>query len=453
MNQQVNSFRSNHASAACPIPTHLGSVSHSFLAPALKEALNSSEYASNTHIVPGEADDWCAPYANENPRSIIFSSDTDLLLYDYPQEVRIIYLKDVDLHPEPKFRGYSPPALCQSLGLSSLVPLAYCLMQDPWMTDSLLLEKAKAIDDESKLYRDFRKRYITTATILSKAGTHWTDPSLQRLDVRISELAHQSLKTTFTPIIYLPFLVEDQYRTSAWNVGADLRTIAYSLLTSDRCKAQEYRRKAQKITIHDICLYSPQELYATIQAHSNSTNAWLHWAAEEQVPPDLVWPLFAIGLVLPKLKSPPRVALVLRMIDADFDNTWDFIHLNACLQAALYSLRCLKQCVDVWLSIRSESSPQLLPYAHKLHDALQSMGSIAELFTVPGQARRSFGDLDSLQELIVRVYASVNVEIPVEQPSTRKTKKQQKDAHRKERLKREASTKMSSNAFKVLGNM
>ncbi|KAL1609926.1 hypothetical protein SLS60_001591 [Paraconiothyrium brasiliense] len=266
----------------------------------------------------------------------------------------------------------------------------------------------------------------------------------------VSEFVCQGMNSRLVPIIYLPFLVEDQHRASAWTHGQDLRCIAYTLFATGFSKVQEYKRKAQKVTIQDVELYPPQERLAILETYTRNISAWLEWTIERDVPQNLLWPLFAIGIVLPGLKTPPGIDLWLHILSAHFDNTWDLIHLTACLHAALYSLRLLKQCVEVWLSLHESGSLPLLLLAKQLHTDLRSMGPITELFLVPGQARKLQGEQELLRELIAEVYTSANVEVPAERKSNKKAKKQQREAERKERRKEETGPPVGPNSFDVL---
>jgi hypothetical protein len=452
-NAQVNGLRANFPSEACPRPTSLGSTSYSFLAPALREALADSEYASLTFTVPGEADDWCAPYANKHPSTVIFSDDTDLLLYEFPRDVRIISFRDSELWPEPKFKGYYPARICQQLGLPSLGVYAYLLTNDPHKAELKLLEEAKCVDTASEAYNDFIKRYTVTSESINTFDIQWADASLQRLDVRVSEVVHQCLNSVPAPVAYLPFLVEDKHRSSAWNVGQDLRAVSYSLIAKDGIKVREHRRKAQRVTKQDVQMYESVELRATLQTYVESIRSWIEWTTERQVPQTLVWPLYAVSMLLPELKTPPFFTQLCRLLSADFDNTWNFIHLTGCLHAGLYSLRMLKQCAAVWLTLNKNDSSHLLLLVTQLQTDLQSLGSIAELFLVPGQARKHLRDHDLVYENLAEIYAAAKVEVPIEQKSAKRGKKQQREAERKERRKQEGGTKTSDNTFDVLSFM
>ena len=447
-NQRVRQFRINYP-AACPIPKSLGSVLHSLLAPGLREALSASEYASVTRIVPGEADDYCALYANETPCSVIFSNDTDLILYDYPAEGRVIFFRDVELWPEPKFKGYSTTKIQEALHLTSLIPFAYCITQDRWKSFSDSVKDARAIDTTSGQYEEFSKRYTGTAAELPVSKEPRVALSLQALDVRVSEFAHQALALTPVPKVYLPLLVEDPNQASAWSIGEDIRLLAYSLLAPDQMVVHEYKRKAQAIAMQEINIHSHKERCLSATTLSRNIGAWLQKMTDGQVPLDFLWPLIAVSFVLPKLTMPPKVTSLIRVLSGDFDNTWDFVHLTAGVQAALYSLRFLKQCAALWLSM-NQKAEELHESVESLQRSLQNMPTIADLFIVPGQAKRKDVDSTMLQVFLKEIYTSVGVEVLDEQISNKKLKKQRREAERKTKKKQVTSTQRTDNLFELL---
>lgn len=67
-----------------------------FLVPAAIEALSESRYRSQTRVVPAEADVYCAKYASLHGGTI-FTSDSDLLVYDMTETTSIILFKDMEL--------------------------------------------------------------------------------------------------------------------------------------------------------------------------------------------------------------------------------------------------------------------------------------------------------------------------------------------------------------------
>jgi hypothetical protein len=449
-NQRVRQFRASYPVTACPIPTHLGSVLYSLLAPALREALSESKYASVTRIVPGEADDYCAPSANEYPRSILFSNDTDLVLYNYPAEARVIFLRDVELWPEPKFKGYSPTKLSQALHLNSLVPFAYCISQDPWISSEALMKDAKRVDTRSSQYKEFSKRYNATCVAPHICIESGTELALQTLDVRVSEFVHQALGSSLVPTVYLPLMVEDPNQASAWNTGHGVRSLAYSLLAEHRVVIHEYMRKAQAIALREIKALSLNDILLSAAALSRDVGAWLQWTNDRQVSQDFIWPLIAVNVVLQEVPVPPNITCLMRVLSGQFDNTWAFVHLTARMQAALYSLRLFKQCSAVWLSMHRDGSEELHKYIGNLHRTLHKMPTIADLFRVPGQRIQPHGDLTMLRDLIEEIYTVNNVEIPDEPISNKRLKKQKREAERKQRKRQEASNQRTDNLFELL---
>lgn len=67
-----------------------------FLVPAAIEALIDSRYQSQTRVVPAEADVFCAKYASLHGGTI-FTSDSDLLVYDMAEMTNIILFRDIEL--------------------------------------------------------------------------------------------------------------------------------------------------------------------------------------------------------------------------------------------------------------------------------------------------------------------------------------------------------------------
>lgn len=67
-----------------------------FLVPAAIEALIRSQYQSQTRVVPAEADVYCAKHASLHGGTI-FTSDSDLLVYDMVETTNIVLFKDIEL--------------------------------------------------------------------------------------------------------------------------------------------------------------------------------------------------------------------------------------------------------------------------------------------------------------------------------------------------------------------
>jgi hypothetical protein len=431
-NRRIRQLRMSYATTACPIPTYLSSTSYAFLAPSLREALAASPYASRTRIVPGEADDSCALHAKDVPRSIIFTSDTDLLLFDYHAETLVVLFQDAA--SPTGLKAHAPHQIAEKLQLNRLVPLAYAIQQRSSEGMDDLVRDARNLDNDSPLYSDFSSRY--TADIV--APTYFAEHpglqlTLQYLDVRVSEFVHKAMLGSKGLPVYLPLLVEDPNQASAWNMGQDLRTLAYSLVASNSAKVREYRRKAQDISPQDLNPLSTAELQAMAKEWEERIGAVTRWGESKDISSSLLWSLLALSLVVAELNTPPPLALVARVINGDFDNTWDFVQLSARIQAALYSLRMLKQVTSIWITVHQQDQSELGKAVSGLQASMSGFPPLSDMFMVPGQQKRLLADHEKTKELIEEIYSSVGIEVEVEQVSNKKKKKQAKEADRKKR--------------------
>jgi hypothetical protein len=447
----VQQLRASYPTTSCPVPTYLGAASYAFLAPALQEALQESPFAPRTRIVPGEADDWCALHAKDNARSIIFTSDTDLVLYDYRPETLVVFLYDDD--GSAGIKAYAPDEIRNKLQLKSLVPFAFVLRSGPQDTSNDLARNARGVNQDSKEFIDFSRRYVAKiAAPTYLKDTNDSPLSLPELDVRVSEFLNQALEgCSATPLVYLPLLVEDPNQASAWNIGYDVRTLAYSLFAITNMTVHEYRRKAQGIVVQEVAPYTVTNIPVPAADIERQVSALIDWATSRAVSPELIWPLFALSLILTELNTPPAIPLVLRVLNNDFDNTWAFVHLMARLQAALYSLRMLKQIVNVWLKTPTAGS-KLHTCLTSLNKHMQNFPAISAMFAVPGQAKNVLVEHVKLKNLVEEIYTSTGAKIPVEQVSNKKKKRQAKEADRKKRKseQRRIPEKEISNTFGVL---
>lgn len=462
--KRVTQLNSMHGSMSCPEPSQLGSMVYPLLAPALMEALHTSSFAEATRLVPGEADDFCASYAQDNPRSIIFTSDTDLLLYDYPSEVLVNFLKGGDTMPGPGLKVYSPSGICQQLQLKSLVQFAYAIHNDRWKSASENIREARNNQNtDSPLYLDFRKRYIDKVEA-PPFFPHCDDSgslhsSLQGLDARISEFVLQAMSighasTKELPLaltVFLPLFIEDPFRSSAWVNGREVRLLAYSLFAPSRVVVQEHARKAQGISAEELAIMSLEQrtLYATELLNTLSTSP-----IDLSLPSSRYWTLLAAQLAL-SITNPPHASLLVRVVSGRFDNTWAYVHLLATLQAVLYSLRLLKQCIAVSLALGNNPSGEGLPLdiVTQLKNALESLPSIANLFTVPGQSIKAppedVGLLDTLRNIYRRV--GITDETCFEEPKSKKRRKREKrEANARNKIRKDGPPATGSNIFAIL---
>lgn len=414
----------------------------------MREALLDTPFASRTRIEPGEADDWCALHAKDHARSIIFTSDTDLLLYNYSTETLIVFFQDADVTAGVK--SYCPEQMRERLQLRSLAQFAFAMIQGPSHTSDELIREGQSLSLESNAYLEFSGRYAGRTTVPSHFSTSSGLPlPLQNLDVRVSEFVHQALDNAPTPLVYLPLLVEDPNQSSAWSSGQDHRKLAYSILVPSTSSVHEYRRKAQGISVQELALKSPDASVADMMAHINGVS---RWAADKKIGAGLKWPLFALSIVLLDSKTAPSISLVLRMLNGDFDNSWEFIHLTARLQAVLYSLRLLHQVSSVHLAVQGHNNPGVDDVVPKIAEQLSNLPSIAKTFIVPGQSRKILAQHEELKTMVEEIYTASGVEVPTEHVSNKKKKKQSREAERKKKKQeqRQQARPQPYNVFSML---
>lgn len=448
-NNRVRNYRVQYPISSCPIPTYLGSILHAFLAPSLREALLDTPFASRTRIEPGEADDWCALHAKDYPRSIIFTSDTDLLLYSYHPETLIVFFQDADV--STGFKAYCPEQMRQRMQLQHLAQFAFAITREPSHTSDDLLRDAKGFDTSSDAYLEFSKRYAGRAVVSNQVSNFEKLPlPLQTLDVRISEFVHQALDTSPTPRVYLPLLVEDPNQSSAWSSGQDYRELAYSMLAPNISVVHEYRRKAQGISVQELRMSATHVSIADMMAHISGVSKW---ASDRNISRALMWPLFALSIVLLDSKTIPSVPIVLRVLNGDFDNSWEFIHLTARLQAVLYSLRVLQQIIAVQKALEGPDKLSMKDVTLQLGRDLSSLPSIADTFTVPGQTRKILTQHDNLKNMVEEIYKASGVEMPVDHVSNKKKKKKQSrevERKKKKQEQRHQARPQTTNVFAML---
>lgn len=447
-NSRVRNYRVQYPASTCPVPTYLGSILHAFLAPSLREALLGTQYASRTRIEPGEADDWCALHAKNYARSIIFTSDTDLLLYGYSAETLIVFFQDADI--SAGFKSYCPEQMRQRMQLQSLVQFAFAITRQPSHTSDDLLRDARALDLSAGTYVEFCSRYAGRTSAPSHLAKDSGLPlPLQTLDVRVSEFVHQALSNSPIPLVYLPLLVEDPNQSSAWSSGEDYRKLAYSSLAPKSTTIHEYRRKAQGISVQELPLHTLGVSTSDMLAHISGV---AKWAADKNVRPNLMWPLFALSIVLLDSKTPPSVPVVLHVLNGDFDNSWEFVHLTAKLQAVLYSLRILQQVLTVHQGLHGSNNTVVDKTTMQMAKQLAHLPSIADTFTVPGQISVLLAENERLRNMVEEIYIASGVEIPTEHVSHKKKKKQSREAERKKKKQeqRQQAKPQVSNVYSML---
>ena len=383
-----------------------------FLVTTVMEAIFSSQYSPRTSVVPGEADTFCA-HAARSGETTVLTSDSDLLVHDLGQNGRVILFKDLEaLHVANKGRvvrahEYHPHDIAIRLGVPNLVKTAYFLNEDHHRGFKEAVRLAKETTTTDPEFLTFEEQYgalpIYSELVINLPdySNHPVKAILSQLDARVSELVHHfragaqeqdelQPSTEHSVDMYLPFYIDDPTKTSSSRAGASIRQMGYSLLQlfdPSIAFVQEYERRGTRVGTTPIAFLSIEDVSTTtneMTRHINDvalrysslsgTSRWRAYAAE------MVY-LQCLETLKPLPHDAEMTRLIIRPREATL--TWTSIHASAQLQSMLFSLRMLRQVVDVALSLantlqlaRVDPSSQVLL---DLSELLRFLPGIAEL--------------------------------------------------------------------------
>jgi XPG domain containing len=439
-------------------------------------------------VVPGEADTYCAVHAKKTGAAIL-TSDSDLLAYDLGEEASVILFPSLEIStPSVSEKEgeklqvllgtrYHPPSLKSNLGISCTLQY-FCFQRslDPSRsTCELEAQCRKSLSSQlesskDEVWRRFMQQYSGDVIAVHpdeevdrradskppRCGYKLLTSDFQDLDPRIAELVSQlqeirpdpdrkataaekydeACEKDETLHIYLPLLLEDPSRGSAWGYGSSIRKLAYTLLqhhmlcspalscrTSRRpMSIKEYQRRGTRIVGLPVDIIPDhtsgeaetqiQSLIDSYQSHkqecssppSSATvgmNDSLSAAASSPVSasnlavPPSPWKFLALSLVseqrILNAKAPPNNSWTERYLtprDVPYTTTsWDDVHDQASLEAVLYSLRILKQIAGL-VHVLPQATGNKGEQAGNLKvlvDALGGLGTIEEMMGVAAQ--------------------------------------------------------------------
>ena len=447
-----------------------------FLVPAVIETLLSSQYAQLVEIVPGEADSYCAQAARRSG-GIVLTSDSDLLIHDLGSNGAVAFFSQVQLLKcdgcdDQKIMASVSVAseISRSLGLKDLLRLGFEIKEDPSVTLAEAVRRAKERIAGEKM--DLLHEFCLEYREIDLRSSSSVDIYETIIDPRISELVLQvHSKEDSAARMYLPFLIEDPTRASAWSVASEIRSLAYSLLLNSNKRnqitaIQEYSRRGGQIMPLEMSLMDPSECttYAKmIIERRKSVVAFFQSYSETSI-----WR--AMGLIevyawyIAEERTLPSDDLVTNAVNRERRRgllSWQEIHLSAQLQAALYSMRIASQ-VLAYTETTSKS-----PKFPDLTMQLQSLPALEELFpprSMLGQMQLDIGKIKAmakglrgLEESSVDDMVRINGEETQDEASfekPRKTikKRRGKGGKKDESPKPRTPVWQSSNMYDMLDN-
>ncbi|KAF3317049.1 hypothetical protein TWF173_001054 [Orbilia oligospora] len=246
--------------------------------------------------VAGEADAFCAAAAaatavagvgtsGEGRISVVFTGDSDLVVYPHSQYSRVAILDDVHFEYTPdegskvKVLLWSPWDIERKLGGGSsndnrggeelamrIMKFAWCLVIKEISRISKVVTSGKGDGLGSvKVGGEFREQYLLPD--VQRLG----DERLEGiLDSRAAEVVYASPRfrgLCHPPVresgkeaeVYLPVLLEDVTKSSVWSVGRETRKLAYQILFGMNAVVVEVHRKGEAVNRSFLTLEKEDE--------------------------------------------------------------------------------------------------------------------------------------------------------------------------------------------------
>ena len=342
----------------------------------------SSRYGAVTHVVPGEADSFCAEIARTARATLILTSDSDLLIYDIGSS-SVVFFDDILLpgcDVVPSCSVFSIPSLearLDLLGIDSahgIRRFAFELLKKPHASLLQLLAACREPADGGG-YAEFGQGYGTQQLNVSLPSIEInpTPPDSRLLELAIQTSSHilppsyQAGPQSCEPKrIFLPNPLENYGRSSCFDASTEIRRVAYSLLPwntdGDARSIWEFKRLHilnGRGTLVPLCSLSElptatRQLVATLS----------YMTTQVLENNEHFWPSVAVGLDTHYARSNGKAAVVsslagmtLRVSEMSPAIPWDVVHFKAQVHACCYSFRLLRQVLSlVQLYDASETS-------------------------------------------------------------------------------------------------
>ena len=396
-----------------------------FIVPAVVHALRASEFNCTVGLVPGEADPYCAARASEI-RGMIFTTDSDLLIHDSGPGGSVVLLDHIQLET-PVESGtalrapiFEPGKISQKLGIGSKVQtlqnLAFHLQQVPGISFHQALQQVRSHKDQDAevAHEAFLLVNATNQTLSRHEVALFDDDHLsyfrqhgQHLDPRLAEVClqiHLKVKPT-EHAMYLPVLLEDPARASAWEVSVPFRHLAYTYLIHRSSRGSmlsviyEYRRKGRRLVKSLLCTSCSEEHNVLKEAVVVCDQLMvLHQAFADIHPTVVRWRYVAARYVLnwydSESKTLPSVGAVKHIMTGKRQSkwSWDDIHFAAQTEGVLYSVRMIRQVFEYLHLITSECEPTcnvsgLASSTIGIAQIMQDLPAFGELILSTGEIR------------------------------------------------------------------
>lgn len=365
-----------------------------FLVPSVLESIQNSRFGSAVTVVPAEADTYCADEAVAyesctGQMATIITNDSDLLVQASGSQTRIMLLSGLTRSRTPghiklEANVFFPSKLAATAGVEDLIPTAFFMSQDYHLSFDAAVAKAKKTNLDSNV------EFLAFQCELQKpdySTSNFPDAVievLQQMNPRIAELAHQTMpgfphSPDQSAKMFLVPLFEDVGRFSAWVAGQDIRKAAYRMVLSGSESIRgvdEYVRRGTACAPEshppspgwqdDLVSYGQMlsDVKAFLEPYEATTAQRFNYIA-------MYYTISALAGRGSRMLSRGEV---IRILARGRLRSMEELHAAAMCQAAMYSLRILKQLL-VLEKAKGSMSHDLEP----LSELLAEMPTLAEL--------------------------------------------------------------------------
>ncbi|KAF2225604.1 XPG domain containing-domain-containing protein [Elsinoe ampelina] len=349
---------------------------------AVLDSLFNNDYGAVTKVVPGEADSYCAEIARCHEAAFIFTSDSDLLVQDLGDTGKVVIFKDVSFDTTAnlwvELLVHHPSRLAELLQVPNLIATAYCVKQNFRRSLSEAAAMVRMQNPTGSGYEEFRKLYTShgeQSTMMKYLQTtQYKDVVcfLEEQDPRVSELVLQlqirpgndtTVKSERSIYFFLPFLLEDPSKSSAFQPSTGLLKLCYSILKyidKDLGYVTEYTRRGLAIQSAALMLHPIGQTDSEIR----DTGNWLEDALTtcDHLPVAARWRMLAAAILLDHQTQsgkglPSRDDMIALVLNSSWPPwTWALLHAKAQMQGILFSLRLIKQIVSFTILVNMHVS-------------------------------------------------------------------------------------------------